>query len=73
MVRLLPPWRKIFDTNILFLAEDGPTADYPEEASDEDDEFDPYEYHDNDDYFTDEQDYLRDEGFHPAGKDGDDE
>jgi hypothetical protein len=54
-------------------AEDGPNADYPEEMSDEDDEFDPYEYKDSDDFLDDEQEYLRDQGFHPAAADKDDE
>lgn len=54
-------------------AEDGPNADYPEEMSDEDDEFDPYEYKDGDDFLDDEQEYLRDQGFHPAAADEDGE
>lgn len=44
--------------------EDAPTADYPEELSDEDDEFDPYEYRDEDvGFLDDEQEYLRDQRF----------
>jgi len=72
-VRLFPFVEDFCGIDNCFLAEDGPTADYPEEASDEDDEFDPYEYRDSDDYFNDEQDYLRDQGFHPAGKNSDDD
>lgn len=54
-------------------AEDGPNADYPEEMSDEDDEFDPYEYKDGDDFLDDEQEYLREQGFHPTAANKDDE